>query len=145
MSLYDNCADCKGYGYFRCVSCVCKSCEASGKTKCTHCKDGKEPCYSCGATGQIELKGWIFSSYEVCPRCRGNKTIPCSICKGSRTVNCPSCNGKGRTAQCARCGGTQKITCQSCSGSGKVVSQWFKSLNDFPVERLRFEYEKKAA
>lgn len=69
--------------------------------------------------------------------------ISCSVCQGSGSVSCPSCNGKGRTAQCSQCEGTQKITCRTCSGSGKVKSQWLKSLNDLPVDRLRFEHEKR--
>lgn len=53
MAMYDNCADCMGHGYFRCVACACTSCESSGKVKCSDCEDGKVPCELCDATGQI--------------------------------------------------------------------------------------------
>ncbi len=143
MPAYDNCADCKGYGYFRCIACTCKSCEAGGMVKCIHCKNGKVPCRSCGATGFIDTKGLIFTRSEVCPDCRRSKTVACSVCTASQSMTCTSCKGSGRNAQCSKCSGTQKVTCHTCNGSGKVVSQWAKSLNDFPVDRLRFEHEKR--
>jgi hypothetical protein len=143
MAAYDNCADCKGHGYFRCAECGCKSCQASGKANCAHCNKGRVPCRTCGATGWISTKHWILTNSEICPDCRRGKTVTCGVCKGSSIANCPSCKGSGRNAQCSKCGGTQKIACRTCSGSGKVVSQWVKSLNDYPVERLRFEYEKR--
>lgn len=143
MAAYDSCAECKGYGHFRCVECGCKSCQGSGRAKCSHCNNGRVPCRTCGATGWISTKGWILTKSEICPDCRRGKTVTCGACKGSSNANCPSCKGTGRNAQCSKCRGTQKIACRTCSGSGKVVSQWFKSLNDFPVERLRFECEKR--
>jgi len=69
--------------------------------------------------------------------------VPCSTCIGSRYVACYSCDGKGRSAHCSHCGTTQKIECRTCNASGKIESQWAKSLKDFPVDRLRFEYEKR--
>jgi len=143
MAAYDSCTDCKGYGYFGCVACACKNCQASGKVKCTHCKNGKVPCRSCDATGWISTKGWILTRSEVCPDCRRSTTVACNACKGSSITNCPSCKGSGRNAQCSKCNGTQKISCHICNGSGKVVSQWFKSLNDFSVERLSSERDKR--
>lgn len=56
---------------------------------------------------------------------------------------CSDCSGKGANARCARCNGTRCYSCTSCTGSGRTVSEWFKSLDRLPVDRLRFEFEKR--
>lgn len=143
MAAHDSCVDCKGQGYSRCEACVCTKCGLNGKVKCSGCDNGVLPCQLCSATGQVAKKGLIFTRQEECPSCRGAKTIPCNNCKGSRYVTCYSCEGRGRNAQCSQCGTTQKIGCRTCNGSGKVESQWSKSLKNLPVDRLRFEHEKR--
>jgi predicted RNase H-like nuclease (RuvC/YqgF family) len=51
--------------------------------------------------------------------------------------------GSGYLKKCPKCNDTRKIKCKECNGSGKVESEWYKSLRNMPVERLRFEYEKR--
>ena len=143
MASHDNCAACKGHGYFRCVACVCNVCGGNGRGKCDKCENGRVPCIACGATGWVETKGWIFTNTEPCPSCRRGRTVACRVCKASGVASCRSCNGGGRNKHCSKCGGTQRIDCHTCDGSGKVVSEWFKSLNGLSVERLNSERDKR--
>ena len=164
MAVYERCKSCNGRGYFDCNSCSCKDCESKGKIKCPNCQsgkvsclscsDGKLPCPSCNATGEQIQKGWIFTHHVLCPDCKGAKNVLCQNCKGraftacslcnaTGALVCSSCQGKGRHAKCAHCNETQKPPCQDCSQQGKVEGQWIKSLRELPVERLRFEHEKR--
>lgn len=143
MSRYANCPHCKGYGYFSCEHCTCKICHGKGKINCSNCMEGSVPCLVCNSTGQIRKKGLIFSHSISCPECKGAKRLHCPACKGSHLVSCPECKGTGKDASCKVCGGTQRIQCGHCKGSGKMESEFFKSLKNLPVDRLKFEYEKR--
>lgn len=143
MAHYVKCPSCNGYGYFSCNDCQCKRCKSKGKINCSNCTGGYIPCEFCDSTGQIAKKLLFFTNYEPCPECNGAKKLTCPVCKGSDLVICPECKGTGRVPSCATCGGSGKIECSKCAGTGKIESAWYKSLNNLPVERLRFEYEKR--
>jgi hypothetical protein len=143
MGAYTSCSSCKGRGHFSCEECICKTCQDSGKVKCKECVGGKTHCYFCRGTGQIEKHGWVFTKRETCPDCRGSKKITCKVCSGSDKTSCAACSGKGRNATCWQCKGTHKIGCKDCAGSGRVESEWYKSLKTLPVDRLRYEQEKR--
>jgi hypothetical protein len=164
MGVYESCTSCTGKGYFECNACLCPACESRGKIKCSNCQSGKVscsscsggkiPCTYCNATGEKIRKGWVFTHHEVCLLCRGAKEIlcqkckgsastVCSLCDGSGVLMCSSCQGKRRLAKCDQCSGTQKLPCQACNQRGKVEGQWLKSLGSLPVDRLRFEHEKR--
>lgn len=134
---------CAGRGYFACEDCKCTRCNSTGKVKCSSCDQGKLACALCSATGEISKKGLIFTHRKKCPECRGSGRVSCDICKGSTQAVCSSCQGKGRNATCSRCNATRKIKCNECGGSGKVEGEWIKSLRDWPVDRLRFEHQKR--
>lgn len=164
MAVYIKCQTCSGSGFIRCGTCLCKDCESKGKIKCATCSNGRVACSSCnhgkahceacGATGEQSSKFLFFTFRRPCLNCKGSKTVSCyvcggsgsilcSICKGEASVTCSACNGKGAYSECSQCYGTQKLACQNCSGKGKLESEWLKSLRDLPVDRLRFEYEKR--
>ena len=164
MSAYQSCVTCSGQGYFSCNDCRCLNCEGKGKIKCSMCQSGKVgcpscrsgrvPCASCDATGLKIRKGWVFTHQAPCPDCRGTKSVSChkckgvgnlvcSLCDGAGVLTCASCDGRGRLASCERCNGTKKVICKDCGGKGKVESEWTKSLRELPVDRLRFEIEKR--
>lgn len=148
MGKFDRCSPCSGRSNLKCPDCVCRSCNEVGSTDspCTDCRAGKMTCELCAGKGQVLVKKGLFSDkYGTCGRCRGARTVHCSTCSGKTIVKkmCRACSGKGRLSSCARCGGTGTNACMSCGGSGKVVSEWFKSLDNLPVDRLRFEHEKR--
>jgi hypothetical protein len=164
MGVYESCTSCKGRGYFDCNTCHCQNCKSIGKIKCSNCQSGKVtcsncregrlPCIYCNATGEITRKGWIFTHHDVCSECKGAKRIlcqtckgygslACSLCDGKGGLICSSCQGKGRLTKCSHCGGTQKLPCKDCDQKGKVEGQWIKAIRELPVERLRFEHEKR--
>lgn len=164
MGVYESCTSCNGTGYFECNACLCQTCESKGKIKCSNCQSGKVscsscsggkvPCTQCNATGEKIRKGWIFTHRDVCllcggaknilcQKCKGSASAACSLCDGSGAIMCSSCQGKGRLAKCEQCSGTQKLPCQACDQQGKVEGQWIKSMRELPVERLRFEHEKR--
>jgi hypothetical protein len=72
---------------------------------------------------------------EVCPTCKGAKTVectccedyPCAYCEGSGTIPphevykskvCDQCKGHGHI--CKKCGNTGVIECEHCWGDGVV-------------------------
>jgi len=154
MTLYDACAACHGRGSLPCNECNCTACGASGKmdVKCTRCESGKVTCDYCHGSGKIEdlLKSVYFfvkiiPRYKPCFICDGTGSKNCETCHGTRTMKgaCTRCDGSGRYANCAKCKGRRSITCPECKGAGRFESQWVKSLHSCPVDRLRFEIEKR--
>lgn len=142
------CPSCDGKGSFPCTDCACRGCQGSGQIKvaCTVCQSGKISCQRCGATGQVVVKRtWFSEKYGTCSSCMGTGTLKCSQCGGKAVISqtCSVCSGKGSQSSCGRCHGTRKYGCSKCVGSGRIVSDWFKSLDQLPIERLKFEYEKR--
>lgn len=85
-----------------------------------------------------------------CSDCNGKGFVKCEKCAGAGLVICPKCSGTGYLTGCQKCGDKRKIQCGKCGGSGKLESEkykkkktWRASLESFPVDRLRFEYEKR--
>jgi len=164
MAVHNACDSCNGNGYTPC-SCKCKKCDSkgkikcrncnNGKVKCAHCSSGKAPCQSCGATGLLVKERLFGSIREDCPVCEGTKRINCTACKGLASLSCsrchgsgvhtcPLCGGTGRSSQCSKCHGTNRIKCQKCQGTGQLLSMAHDtSYRTWPLERLRFEYEKR--
>ncbi len=66
----------------------CGPCSASGKVRCTACRDGKERCGACKGDGHKDGK--------KCKVCKGDGIRPCSRCGGDRMMACPACEGKAR-------------------------------------------------
>lgn len=64
----------------------CRGCSASGKVRCTACRDGKEKCGVCKGDGS---KGG-----KKCKTCNGDGIKTCSRCGGDRLMACPGCEGK---------------------------------------------------
>jgi hypothetical protein len=129
-------------------------CGASGKVdvKCTRCEAGKVKCNHCHGSGRTEdlLKSVYFfvkiiPRYKPCSICDGTGRKNCNACHGTRTTKgvCPRCGGSGRKAICAKCNGRKSVTCPNCKGAGRFEGQWVKSLQSWPVKRLRFEIEKR--
>ncbi len=56
---------------------------------------------------------------------------------------CTACKGTKGNPTCNQCGATGKIKCTTCNGSGAVESEWSRSLREMPIDRLKFEYEKR--
>jgi len=147
MSLFENCSACKGQGSLPC-ECLCAACKATGKVpvKCSWCQSGKAKCDRCASTGRLlEKKGWFSDKYRTCPLCHGTGERLCGSCGGTTLVQgtCTSCSGSSRNARCPNCSGKGKVTCTSCKGAGRFEGQWVKSLDAMPVDRLRFEFEKR--
>jgi hypothetical protein len=143
MALYVSCKNCNGRGSLQCNNCICKKCDSKGKISCSACSNGYISCRTCAATGQVSSKILFFTVHDTCPQCGGSKKIACKSCDRSTFIVCSSCKGAGRNSQCSKCNGTQKITCSECDGKGTFASEWLKSLPSLPVDRLRFEYEKR--
>ena len=143
MSKYANCEQCNGYGYFKCVECVCPLCSETGKIKCTNCENGYISCPECKGLGKITKKFTIFSYQGLCKLCEGKAKLKCKNCSGAATVKCAKCSGIGRMSECKFCGGTSKIKCDHCHGTGKVESKWYRTLFNMTTDQLRFEYEKR--
>jgi hypothetical protein len=147
MSVYDACGSCKGSGSFKCNDCQCRQCNATGSVQatCTRCNGAsKVTCTKCQGAGQLlKKKGFFSDTYEKCWMCSGSRQEHCSCQSGKVSVQCPACKGTKRNAQCPRCGAKGSIRCTACEGSGKVPSEWYKSLARMPVEKLKFEYEKR--
>jgi hypothetical protein len=148
MSVYDSCSTCNGRGGFDCTNCLCSRCGGRGVllVECTRCESGNIVCARCEGRGDVVVKKGLFSDkYGTCPTCNGMRRIKCGTCKGSAQVEstCSACQGRKRNSSCTTCNGTGRTNCQTCSGSGRVPSAWSRSLSELPVERLRFEYEKR--
>ena len=154
MSLYDVCSAGHGRGSLPCNECNCTACGASGKVdvKCTRCESGKVTCDYCHGSGKTEdlLKSVYFfvkiiTRYESCFRCGGSGRANCETCHGTSTMKgvCTRCDGSGRYANCAKCNGRRSVTCPECKGAGRFEGQWVKSLQSWPVDRLRFEIDKR--
>jgi len=148
MSLYDSCPSCKGHRSFDCTICRCTRCDATGQitVKCSSCQDGKITCPRCEGSGQVIVKkGFFGDKYGTCPNCGGTRRINCGKCGGSVQVKtaCTACKGTKRNPTCNQCGATGKIKCTTCNGSGAVESEWSRSLRGMPIDRLKFEYEKR--
>lgn len=154
MSLYDVCAACHGRGSLPCNECDCTACGASGKVdvKCTRCESGKVTCDYCHGSGKTEdhLKSVYFfvkiiTRYGPCIICQGKGRTNCETCHGTTnmTGTCPRCGGSGQNATCAKCNSRRSVPCRECKGAGRFESQWVKSLQSWPVDRLRFEIEKR--
>ena len=148
MSLYENCSTCQGQGSLPCDECKCSTCKATGKVdaRCSRCQTGKVQCDRCEGTGKVlEKKGWFSDKYKQCYSCSGSGRVACPACYGTSSVkaSCSSCGGSGRAARCSSCGGKTKVTCATCKGAGRFEGQWVKSLQSLPVDRLRFEFEKR--
>jgi hypothetical protein len=148
MSLYDSCPSCKGYRSFDCAVCRCTRCDGTGQitAKCSSCQDGKIACPRCEGSGHvIAKKGFFGDKYGTCPNCGGIRRINCGKCGGSEQVKttCTACKGTKRNATCGQCDATGTITCSTCKGSGQVPSEWYESLAKMPIDKLKFEYEKR--
>lgn len=147
MSLEDTCSGCQGAGYHVCRACPCSSCNASGKVtvKCQKCDNGRVPCQSCGASGRVLLKRtWFSEKHGDCRLCLGTGKGRCFACdSGIVTSQCPTCNGSKHLPGCSSCSGTQRIPCSNCGGKGRVESEWLKSLPGLPLDRLKYEHEKR--
>lgn len=87
----------------------------------------------------------IITRYESCFRCGGSGRANCETCHGTSTMKgvCTRCDGSGRYANCAKCNGRRSVTCPECKGAGRFEGQWVKSLQSWPVDRLRFEIDKR--
>ncbi len=62
-------------------------------------------------------------SPQVCPDCKGAKSVACPDCEGKGVASverrdCEVCKGKGG-GRCGFCHGTGRATCPSCGGSGR--------------------------
>lgn len=148
MSLYETCATCKGQGSLPCDQCKCPTCKAMGKmdVKCSICQSGKVKCRRCDGSGKLlEKKGFFSDKFKTCYSCGGTGKTDCETCHGTTSMKstCSSCQGTGRNARCSTCGGKAKVTCADCKGAGRFEGQWVKSLESWPVDRLRFEFEKR--
>jgi hypothetical protein len=64
---------------------------------------------------------------EICPNCKGAKSLPppvCQTCGGNGHITCRACGGSGRrrlelsggTGPCVTCKGTGRQTCPTCQG-----------------------------
>lgn len=102
--------------------------------RCFRCQGTQGMCPECRGARSI-----------ACQVCRGSVLVPCTMCGGVATIKCYSCRGIGRKAKCSRCSGTQRTICSNCKGKGKLEGEWSRSLNQFSVEKLRFEREKRQA
>ena len=148
MALYESCPSCKGRRGFDCTSCRCTCCNATGEitASCSSCQNGKLTCPRCEGSGQVIVKkGFFGDKYGTCPNCGGTRRATCSTCGGSANVKakCHACNGTKRNHSCSQCMATGKIKCTTCNGSGNIPSEWSKSLAQMPIDRLKFEYEKR--
>ena len=147
MAVWDRCSPCNGTGSFKCKDCKCPRCEASGTIKetCPKCSGSKKvTCDKCQDEGQLlKKKGFFSDTYERCWRCSGSGQQDCACHSGTVSVSCPACKGVTRNAQCSKCGSTGQLKCTACGGSGKVPSEWYRSLATMPVEKLKFEHEKR--
>ena len=47
------------------------------------------------------------------------------------------------TPTCTVCAGSRTVRCGDCNGVGKLETEWARQLKSSPVDRLRFEYEKR--
>jgi hypothetical protein len=126
MNKYIICPTCHGFGSVICRECWCPDCNGKGKIVCDYC----------AGTGKIQKK-FLFLYKEV----------SCHICNGSGSIKCPKCEGIGHLPHCSKCHGKGEIKCPKCGGTRKLETteykSWVKSLESLPVDRLRFEYEKR--
>lgn len=147
MAVYDLCGFCKGGRSVECTDCRCSRCKGSRRVDvtCTKCNGfAKITCERCQGAGQLlKKKGWVSDTYEECWKCRGSRQQPCSCGSGKVSSKCPSCQGTGRNSECIQCGGTGQVKCSNCDGLGTVLSQWYLSLGQMPVEDLKSENEKR--
>ena len=147
VTRYEKCAVCKGTGYLSCRECVCWKCGGKKVIPCKNCKDGYIPCGTCSSTGRIYKKRLLFSNFITCPNCYGSRKVPCNLCQKTQQVSCSECTGTGRISSCSACGGSLKAKCRTCDGAGKIESQefsnWIRSFENLPVDRLRYEHEKR--
>ena len=146
VAVYDTCSACRGAGSFKCTSCECHRCNATGIIEgvCPKCNgSAKVTCERCQGAGQIlTKKGWFSDTYERCWTCSGSRQQQCGCKAGKISIPCPSCD-RGRLAQCPHCGSTGKLNCQTCNGSGKVASEWYRSLAALTIDRLKHEIAKR--
>ena len=131
-----------------CRRCACKTCKETGSTSatCSKCSGGQFAYGACSGGGQVVVKKGFFSDkFGPYRACNGSGKIKCPTCLGTASVKqpCPTCSGTRRLPQCGTCGGTGNVGCATCAGKGQLISEWFKSLQAMPVERLRFEHEKR--
>jgi hypothetical protein len=165
MPLYIECSLCEGKGHSLCKQCVCIPCVGNGwipcschdgKLHCSSCTAGKLPCPNCAGNGVV-LHSVLFFTFRhrcdkcsgvgtiMCGQCAGTQRISCGACQGSRRQACPTCRGTPRQLECRGCGDRGHIFCADCGGRGRYESEWLKSLPSLPVERLRFEFDKRSA
>jgi hypothetical protein len=165
MSLYIKCALCAGNGHSLCEQCVCILCVGEGwvacschdgKLHCSSCTAGTLPCPNCAGNGVV-LHRVLFFTFRrrcgecsgvgrmMCGQCAGTRCIPCGACQESRRQICPTCRGTPRRSGCSRCDAHGHLVCADCGGRGRFESEWLKSLPSLPVERLRFEFDKRSA
>ena len=64
----------------------------------------------------ILLERWRAISKKMCPRCHGQRTIPCLPCHGTGKIFI----GDNPIRDCEKCGGTGRRLCEVCSGTGEV-------------------------
>ncbi len=146
MAVYESCGSCNGARALKCSDCPCRQCKGGRvDTTCPKCcGSAKITCQRCEGTGQVlKKKGWFSDTYDECWKCSGSRQEACSCNQGKLSIACPSCKGLGRNAQCLKCGATGQLMCSTCKGSGRVRSEWYRSLSQMPVDRLKFEHQKR--
>jgi hypothetical protein len=165
MALVTRCGKCAATGVTKCVACQCQSCAGLGTVKCASCSNGKVPCGECSSTGQTSCPScsgfgkatqqfWFFKWAVSCPtcggaarrqcaKCAGRKVLACGVCAANGQLPCAVCGGSGLSASCPVCNGTRKTVCLECKGAGTFETDWSRQLKSSPVDRLRFEYEKR--
>lgn len=126
--LGERCVECDGKGVNTCFSCICSSCEGTGKVWgyiCSWCKGSgrsRKPCWDCSGRGYE--KCFLCESRGLCLLCVGEGYFlgsVCSFCGGSG--RCKFCSGGGRKV-CSRCNGTGLEAgleaCSGCDGKGII-------------------------
>jgi len=71
---------------------------------------------------------------EVCPKCKGEKTVACANCGGYGATECKKCKGKGIATErymsyrnvtveksCDACGQVGSVRCEVCGGVGRGI------------------------
>jgi hypothetical protein len=165
MPLYIECTPCRGKGHSLCKQCVCIPCVGEGwvacschdrKLHCSSCAAGTLPCPNCAGQGVV-LHSVLFFTFRhrcdkcsgsgrvICGFCAGTRRICCGACQGTRRITCTTCHGTPRQSECSACGGRGDVFCSDCGGRGRYESEWLQSLPSLPVERLRFEFDKRSA
>ena len=57
----EECSECNGSGVR-----TCGACNGDAQLDCPECYDGKEQCYNCDSTGEVETDKLLFDYYVIC-------------------------------------------------------------------------------